>query len=59
MTKSAISRTSIGDARPSVVTATSMISPMIDETGPICGLMPRGSCSRINASRSDTSCRAR
>ena len=57
--KSAISRTSIGEARPSLVSATSMISPMIEVIGPICGLRPRGSCSRISARRSDTSCRAR
>ena len=58
-TKSAISRTSMGEARPSLVSATSMISPMIEVTGPICGARPRGSCSRMSASRSDTSCRER
>ena len=33
----------------SLVIAISMISPMIDVTGPICGVTPRGSCSRTSA----------
>jgi hypothetical protein len=40
--------------------ATSMISPMIDDTGPITGVMSPGSCcSRTSASRSATSWRLR
>jgi hypothetical protein len=39
--------------------ATSMISPMIDDTGPITGVMPVGNCSRTSASRSATSWRLR
>jgi hypothetical protein len=58
MTKSASSRISMGDAL-SPVTATSMISPMIDETGPIWGVIPRGSWSRTRDSFSATSCRER
>ena len=40
MTKSAISRSSMGET-DAPVTATSMISPMIEEIGPICGWTPR------------------
>ena len=58
MTKSAISRTSIGETL-SLVTAISMISPMIEVTGPICGVTPRGSCSRTSDRRSATSWRER
>ena len=58
MTKSAISRTSMSDA-VSLTTAISMISPMIEVTGPICGLVARGSRSRASAKRSETSCRLR
>ena len=61
-TKSAYSRTCMALAVPwSPVSgkATSMISPMIDDTGPITGVMPAGSCSRTSASRSATSWRLR
>src|SRR5262245_30934502 len=57
-TKSASSRTSIGETLPSLVSAISMISPMIEVTGPIWGLTPRGSCSRMSVRRSATSWRA-
>ncbi len=42
ITKSAISRSSMGET-DAPVTATSMISPMIEEIGPICGCTPCGS----------------
>ena len=66
ITKSAYSRACIGvaagtlaPARAVIGTATSMISPMIDETGPIAGVMSAGSWSRTSASRSATSWRLR
>ncbi len=59
-TKSAYSRAAIGlTAAASIGSAISMISPMIDETGPMIGVNPPGNCSRTSASRSDTSCRFR
>ena len=59
-TKSAYSRACIGVAAgvlPSLGTsgkATSMISPMMDETGPITGVMSPGICVRTSASLSAT-----
>ncbi|MNR07991.1 hypothetical protein D3C85_1241250 [compost metagenome] len=59
-TKSAYSRAAMGLAiSGSMGNATSMISPMIDDTGPRIGVSPPGSCSLTSASRSDTSCRLR
>ena len=57
-TQSATSRSSIGDA-VSLDIAISMISPMIEETGAICGTMSSGSCSRTSPSRSVTCWRLR
>ena len=63
MSKSAISRSSIGDTVfPSTgcaVTATSMISPMMEEIGPISVCTPFGSFSCTVARRSATCCLAR
>jgi hypothetical protein len=39
--------------------ATSMISPMIDDTGPMRGTLPGGMADSIAVSRSLTICRAR
>jgi hypothetical protein len=58
MAKSAVSRNSIGSA-PSPASATSMISPMIEEMGPMLGRMSSGKAACAVASRSATSCRAR
>ena len=58
MTKSAISRSSMGET-DGPVTATSMISPMIEEIGPICGWMPGGRRLCTPAMRSATCWRAR
>ena len=64
-TKSAYSRACIGVATgdlPSPGTsgsATSITSPMIDDTGPITGVMSPGICSRTSASRSATNWRLR
>jgi hypothetical protein len=64
-TKSAYSRACMGVATgvlPSPGTsgkATSMISPMMDDTGPITGVISPGICSRTSARRSATSCRLR
>ena len=55
-TQSASSRSRIGDS-VSLDTAISMISPMIEEIGAICGEMFSGSCSRTSARRSVTCCR--
>ena len=51
-------RRTLGEA-VSLVTAISMISPMMEVIGPIWGVVPRGSCSRTSARRSETSCRLR
>ena len=51
-------RNSIGET-DGPVTATSMISPMIEEIGPICGCAPWGRRPCTVASRSATCCRAR
>ena len=59
MVKSAISRTSIGETASRPVTAISMISPMIEVIGPICGSTPGGNCSRTSDSRSATCWRLR
>ena len=58
-TKSAYSRACMGEA-PSwacavIGSAISMISPMIEDTGPIDGSMPAGNCARASARRSATS----
>ncbi len=59
-TKSAYSRTCIALTRAgSAGSATSMISPITEATGPRLGLSPGGSCSRAAASRSATSWRLR
>jgi hypothetical protein len=61
ITKSAYSRTAIGLIfAASMGSATDMISPMIELTGPMptCS-MPAGSCSRTSVSRSPTIWRAR
>ncbi len=63
-TKSAYSRARIGSAAvlPSPAdsgNAISITSPMIEETGPMTGAMPAGSCSRTCARRSATSWRLR
>jgi len=52
--KSASSRISMGGASPDM--ATSMISPMMEVIGPICGTTPAGICSRTDARRSATCC---
>ncbi len=56
--QSANSRTSIG-FRVLLETASIMISPIIDDTAPIVGVTPAGSCWRTSASRSLTSWRLR
>ena len=63
-TKSAHSRACIGSAivLPSADPsgrAISITSPMIEETGPMTGVMPAGSCAPITVSRSATSWRLR
>ena len=58
ITQSTTSRTSMGLAS-SLATAISMISPMIEVIGAICGLTLRGSCSRTTLSRSVTCWRLR
>ena len=58
MIQSTTSRTSIGVAA-SLATAMSMISPMMEVIGAICGLTLRGNCSRTTLSRSVTCCRLR
>jgi len=64
-TKSAYSRAAIGltaGVWPSPApsgSAISMTSPMIDDTGPMTGVMSPGNCSRTSASRSATSWRLR
>ena len=59
-TKSAYSRTAIDELR-SLFTgrAINMISPMMDEIGPMVGLTPCGICSRTNDNLSATDWRAR
>ena len=59
-TQSAYSRTCIGFTRAgSTGSAISMISPMIEAIGPICGAMPSGSCSFTSDNRSATCWRLR
>ena len=58
ITKSAISRTSISDAL-SLEIAISMISPMIEVTGPICGDHAARQLLAHQRQRSATSCRLR
>ena len=64
-TKSAYSRAAIGLAAGVLPSpgfkgnAISITSPMIDDTGPITGVMPSGNCSFTSASRSATSWRLR
>ena len=61
MVQSARSRSSMGPMAPpaGAVIATSMISPMIDETGAIDGMTRAGSCCCTWPSRSPTCWRAR
>ncbi len=58
MTKSAISRTSIGSA-VSAVTANMRIWPMMELIGPICGVTFAGSCSLTRPRRSEICWRLR
>ena len=58
MVKSAISRSSMGES-VFEVSATSMIWPMSEETGPMVGLTFGGSCGRSIARRSATCWRLR
>ena len=57
--KSANSRTCMGVVFASAVMAISMISPIMDVIGPICGTTRAGSCSRTAAMRSATCWRLR
>jgi hypothetical protein len=58
-TQSAYSRTCLGSPSAATGIATSMISPMIDDTGPMRGKTPTGKVASSPASRSLTICRAR
>jgi len=59
-TQSAYSRAALASpAGPAIGMATSMISPMIDDTGPMRGTLPGGMADSIALSRSPTICRAR
>ena len=59
-TQSAYSRAALGSApSPRIGMATSMISPMIDDTGPMRGTAPGGRVASSAVSRSLTICRAR
>ena len=59
MVKSATSLKPIGDTPAGPVTAISMIWPMIELIGPICGTTFSGSCCWTSASRSAICCRLR